>query len=176
MLYVNGNGVPADLATAAKLDRDGGTQRLRSLTVPAWGHVLHRKRCSARFFACNPWYELAAQLGNPPAQYNLASCSPRDRAARRIGETAPDGCKRPRSKVWRQRKQRSASFRPITVKASSSNKPCNCAARLFLVRRLRFKSDVKAAEPSGVPGFGGRDPTELPVDLRQRNMDVRPLA
>ena len=95
-----------------KLDRDGGAQRSRSLTVPAWGHVLYRKGCSARFSRAQ-LHGTNLPLNSVMRLHNIisASCLPRDRAASRITTLRYHGSKRPRSKAWRQLAQRSGNLR-----------------------------------------------------------------
>ena len=87
MLYLNGNGVPADLTAAADwiekaAHNDHAASQFQLGVMYSTGQGVPKDLPQAI-----AWYELAAQLGHPPAQYNLAvmlakgqGCEP-DRAA-----------------------------------------------------------------------------------------------
>ena len=72
MLYLNGNGVPADLAAAANwiekaAHNDHAASQFQLGVMYCTGQGVPQDLPQAI-----AWYELAAQLGHPLAQYNLA--------------------------------------------------------------------------------------------------------
>ena len=98
MLYVNGNGMPADLVKAANWI-EMGAQRSGSLRNSSLGSCMYGKGVPQDFPRAIVSYELAAQLGYAPAQYNLGimlakgqGCEPdRDRALPWFQKAAEQG-------------------------------------------------------------------------------------
>jgi TPR repeat protein len=99
MLYVNGNGVPADLVKAANwiemaAHKDHAVSQFQLGVMYCTG-----KGVPQDFPRAIAWYELAAQLGYAPAQYNLGimlskgqGCEPdHDRALQWLQKAAEQG-------------------------------------------------------------------------------------